>query len=369
MKDKVLLIYGGKSVEHDISIITALQAEKQASKLYDVLLCYVDREGKWWLADNLADIDIYQNFAKKVKNARQVSLLLGEKTLLVKKGKKFVSFANIAVVLNCCHGNLGEDGCVQGLFRLCGIPQTSGGVTSSALCMDKVLMKDVCKANGIKTPQYISFVGKQQFSVNKTLKALKFPMVVKPSNLGSSIGISICKDEKQLCDAVDLALSFDRKILIEKLIDNLREFNCACLAYQGQNIVSHVNEVTNKGEIYSFEDKYLSSGGKGQEAEKSLARKIKNLTEKVYGLFDCKGIVRVDFLYDEASDELFVNEINSIPGSLAFYLFKELSFKELLEATISQSLADFEQQQKLVTSFESGALKTFAEVAQNAVKK
>ena len=368
MKEKVLLIYGGKSVEHDISIITALQVEKSVPKQFDVLLCYIDRDGKWWIGENLNDIKIYKNFQKFGKNLHQVTLVLGENVLLLRKNQKYTKHSHILTVLNCCHGNLGEDGSVQGVFEVCGIGQTSAGVLSSALCMDKSLMKDVCKANDIKTPEYIYF-GKEDFDRNKVCKKIKFPLIVKPSNLGSSIGITVCKDESELDDAVELAFEFDQKVLVEKLVENLREFNCACLMYKNEIIISHVNEVTNKGEIYSFEDKYLSTSGKGQEADKVLTRKIKALTEKVYRLFDCQGIVRVDFLVDEKTGDVFVNEINSIPGSLAFYLFKDVSFNDLLNATISQSINNLKEKEKLIRTFESDALKTFEEVAEKVTKK
>ena len=290
--------------------------------------------------------------------------MLGENVLLAKKHNKFVEFAKISSVLNCCHGNVGEDGSVQGVFKACNVAQSSAGVLSSALCMDKVFMKDVCKANGIKTPEY--FVLRKDDDVKV---AKHFPLVVKPANLGSSIGISVCKNDEEFDEAVELAFQFDTKVLAEKLVENLKEFNCACLFYKNEYVVSHVNEVTNKGEIYSFDDKYLSSGGKGEEADAMLSRKIKNLTEKVYKLFECQGIVRVDFLYDQVQKQLYVNEINSIPGSLAFYLFKDLTFKELVGALITQSEITFKQQQQLIKTFESNALESFEKVADMFVKK
>ncbi len=524
MKDKIVLIFGGESVEHDISIITALQVAKNVSKHFETILVYVARNGRWWVADNIDDIKIYQDFDKLAKNARQVSLILGENVLLIKKHRKFVFWTDLSCVLNCCHGRIGEDGSLQGVFRVCNIPQSSADVLSSALCMDKGFMKDICRANNIPTPLYVHYKRAdlcknfnlnfddnkrkfntkkpdkkkdkrlnlsnssilnsgdlnsgdfnsgdtydaygayevssfcvEAFDLDKILKRINFPLIVKPANLGSSVAISVCKNRQQLQDALHLAFQFDEKVVVEKLVENLQEFNCACLKFKENFVLSSVVEVRNKGEIYSFADKYLSTGRsskisvenlkrkkecssrievfsqnnqnlqnnidlKGdvnlqddfniqntqnlianenshfvdsesnrnlqshenlqniqktqneetnsqyQEVRGSLARKIKNLTEKVYRLFDCCGVVRVDFLYDKKTQQLYVNEINTIPGSLAFYLFKDLPFSELLNCLVSQSFVEFENNKKLIKTFNSDALKTFENISTNIKK-
>lgn len=367
MKKKILIVYGGKSVEHDISIITAIQVFRQMPKEFDVILTYIDRNGLWWIGDNFSQIEIYSNFHKKAKNLKQVTLILGDKIVAIKKKNKFIPKYNVEAVVNCCHGNIGEDGSVQGILKACDIPSTSSGVTSSAICMDKIYMKDIFKANDISSPEYVSFDKcTYEHSKSKIIKNIEskidFPLIVKPANLGSSIGITVCHDLKELDSAIELAFEFDNKILIEKLVENLREFNCACFQFKGEYFLSSVNEVKNKKEIYSFEDKYLSKSGDNQEVEKLLSNKIKTLTEKVYKLFDCKGIARIDFLYDEKQKILYVNEINTIPGSLAFYLFKDITFKDLLISIIEQSKIDYNNQKRLVVNFDSDALKIFENV-------
>ena len=146
------------------------------------------------------------------------------------------------------------------------------------------------------------------------------------------------------------------------VVQNLREFNCACFSFRDELVTSSVNEVKNKTNIFTFEDKYLSEHSKNKEVDKTLSKKVAKLTEKVYQLFDCKGVVRVDFLYDEAEKVLYVNEINSIPGSLAFYLFKDIPFKELLRALIEESFSEKDKKRRLLTTFESDALKIFDEM-------
>ena len=245
-------------------------------------------------------------------------------------------------------------------------------MTSMALCMDKAFMKDIFKANGINSPHYVTFKeldykGNKAKLVKQIGSKVSYPLVVKPSNLGSSIGISVCKTEGELDNALMLAFEFDKKVVIERFVENLKEFNCACFCYKGNFYPSKVNEVTNKSEIYTFEDKYLSENAKNQEADKKLSKKIQTLTEKVYKLFDCKGVVRVDFLFDEKANELYVNEINSIPGSLAFYLYKDIAFKDILTSMIDESKF-LHASNNTIKSFDSDALKIFDSVAKTYKK-
>ncbi len=366
MKNKVLVLFGGQSVEHDISIITANQVVKNLPEGFEYVLCYVDKSGVWWTADNLSDIKIFHNFSKLAKNKRQVTFCLGQNVLLEKRGHRFVEKYKILTLLNCCHGAVGEDGAVQGVCKCCGVGESSPALTSSAVCMDKAFFKFILQASKIPTPNFC--VVKNGDDLEKTIKKLGWPLIVKPANLGSSIGISVCKNLAQLEKAVDLAFSFDSKVVVEKVVPNLREFNCACLRFKGKVFISSVNEVTNKGEIYSFDDKYTSSSSKLSEPEKQLKNKIVSMTEKVYSLFDCKGIVRVDFLYDEKEKTLFVNEANTIPGSLGFYLFKDVPFKELLSCVIEESVRQKEEEKKFVKNFDSDAIAIFESAAEKMKK-
>ncbi len=366
MQEKNLVIFGGKSVEHDISIITAVQAMKSLPKECDFVPVYMDKNGIWWTGENFDDIKTFKNFQKNVKNAKQVTLILGEKMLMVKKRNKFVPLCNVKSVLNCCHGNIGEDGSVQGVFKCCNIPHTSCSVTSSALSMDKAFFKDILVANGVDTAPYV--VLKQRQNGAKTAKKLGFPVVVKPANLGSSIGISVCKNEKELENALELAFSFDKKVVVEKMVQNLQEFNCAAFVYKGEMFVSQVNEVKMSNKIYTFDEKYLSKEPKNGKADKTISKKIVALTKKVYELLDCAGVVRVDFLFDSKEKQLFVNEINTIPGSLACYLFKDYAFSEILSAMIKQAEDDICQEQKLTKTFESSAIEVFEKSAPQSKK-
>ncbi|MGN1200741.1 MAG: ATP-grasp domain-containing protein [Candidatus Caccovivens sp.] len=365
---KEVVLFGGASVEHDISIITAIQAIRAIGR--EVLPIYIDKKGIWWTADNLQDLKTYENFEKYAKNKKQLTLVLGTNQLLQQKHNKFVEFERIACIINCCHGRIGEDGAVQGLCKVCDIAQTSSSPTTMSLCMDKTFMKDILKANNIASPEYVYFdiCEFQQNKIQKKVTKIGFPLVVKPANLGSSIGISVCRNEKELSKALNLAFKFDKKVLIEKLVENLREFNCACFYYKSQFFTSSVVEVKNKKEIYTFEDKYLTENSKTCEADKKLTKKVQIMTEKIYKLFCCQGVVRVDFLFDAKKEILYVNEINAIPGSLSFYLFKGVPFKELLNAFIMQAKLNQTEERKLITTFDSEALKIFGSVGETPKK-
>ena len=270
MKEVVLLIFGGKSVEHDISVITAVQTMKSLPEQYIFLPIYIDKNGDWWTADNLGEIEVYKNFKKLAKNKREV--VLGHRCVFVKKKNKLIESFRTSLALNCCHGKIGEDGSLQGLLNAYEISYTSCGVASSALCMDKVFVKDILKANLISNVPYVSFKSDEKEFVLPS--ELGFPIVVKPANLGSSIGISVCKNEVEFGQALALAFKFDKKVLVERLVENLKEYNCACFEFKGQLFCSDVNEVALTSEIYSFEDKYLSSETTNHAVDKDISKQI-----------------------------------------------------------------------------------------------
>ena len=360
MKEKSLVVFGGKSVEHDISIITAMQMKRY---LEDFVYVYIDKCGIWWIAENLDDIKTYLNFYKNAKKKRRVIVSAGTKVLLIEKHGKFSPLYKIKNVLNCCHGGLGEGGALQGLFDCNNISYSSPSVCSSAICMDKAFVKDILKANNILTPDGKA-IKKPDFFEKKEeilseISNLGFPIIVKPSNLGSSIGISVCKDVDDFADAASLAFEFDDKIVCEKVVENLREFNCACFCVKQNYFTSDVIEVENKSQIYSFEDKYISEETKSSKPNESLSKRVKDLTEKVYKLFDCEGIVRIDFLYNNKTKKLYVNELNTIPGSLSCHMFKDIDFKEVLTSVLYQAEEKSKNKQSLVATFDSDAISTY----------
>ena len=371
MKDNVYLFYGGESVEHDISIITAMQVLKVCKDLIPV---YIGRNGVMHIAKNLDDVKIYSNFHKLAKGVQDVTFVNGKPYLVVKKGGKYSKFLPVSFALLCTHGKFGEDGELQGILESCHIPYSSSNNISCALCMDKIFMKDVFVSRKIPTVKsyplnyYDYLVGKEK--VKKEIeKEIKYPLILKPARLGSSIGIKVCKTSVELEDAVDFCSKFDNRILVERYLSDIEEYNCACVYMNKELLVSDVQRVENNSQIYSFEEKYLKNSVKNdKKIEKNLKKRIKSLTLKVYNIFNCFGVVRVDFIYDKGKDMLYVNELNTIPGSLAFYLFKDLNFKDLVNCLIEEG-KERKVKEQFVTSYDSEALEVFEKLNLDMIKK
>lgn len=358
----IAVIFGGASVEHDISVITAMQVFKNL-KNFNVLPVYIKSNGEFVTADNLTSPQTFLNFSKYAKNVREVSFEFGKQNLVIFKRNKIVKREKIDCALLCNHGHGGEDGCLQGLLEIANIPYSSSNVLSSALCMDKVLTKIILKNAKISTPAYLHFdiceYKTKKLEILKNIRdKIKLPCIIKPANLGSSVGISICEDVATLEKMIDEALLYDNKIIVEEYIKNAREFCCAVLKIGDKLFTSEVQEVK-KGKIYSFSDKYLTE----KDAEKGeistqLDKMIKKLSIQAYSALMCDGVVRVDFLFSEKQEKLYVNELNSIPGSLAFNLFKE-PFADLIESLINEGINKNEKRAKLVYSFNSKAIESY----------
>lgn len=360
MKENVLVIFGGKSVEHDISIITALQAMRFVDKDKNIIPLYIQRSGEWCVGDNFDNVDTFIDFEKNAKGKREVLLKLGEPNLYVKNtfGNKKIK---IDSALMCLHGGAGENGSVASLLSMCDIPYSSSSLTSSALAMDKIFAKQVLSSVEIKNVPFTYF-SKSEYvnSKNKVLRKIKslgYPVIIKPANLGSSVAIEVVKSKEDLESAIEVALEFDDRVLVEKFLDGASEYNCACFECDGNIKVSKVVKV-DKGEIFSFEEKYLEKESNiSLKTEKNIEKNIKALTKEIYKLFDCEGIVRIDFLlYDE---KIYVNEINSIPGSLSMHMFSGISKRELVEKLLENAKKKMEERKRLTYHFDSKALEIF----------
>ncbi len=359
MKKNLMIIFGGKSVEHDISIITAIGVAKLVSNDYNLIPVYITRQGEWITASNLLDISLYSNFEKLAKKARTVKVIFSKRAIAI--GKKVVE---IYSCINCCHGGLGENGGLAAVLEFAQIPHTSSSSSSSLLAMDKELTKLVLNHNLVTNCDY--FVFKKNMNsetLKKQKEKIKYPVIVKPSSLGSSVGIDVCHNSMQLENAFNVAFSFDEKIIVEDFLENCREFNCAGFRFENKIITSNVCEV-HKDEIFSFDDKYIGRIEEGVEKKiaKRLQKELKKLTQEIYEMFECFGVVRVDFLFKDG--KVYVNEINSIPGSLAFYLFEE-DFSEILDIVLQESVKRMEEKSKLISIFHSDALAIFENLSES----
>lgn len=364
-KKNVAVIFGGKSTEHDVSVITGIQfIENMNKEKYNVIPVFIDGKGIWYTGKELLDINVYKHFEEVRSKLAKVliSPIPGENALINADNglfsKKIISTIDVAVV--SIHGMNGEDGTVQGLLELANIPYVSSGVLGSSLGMDKIAMKAVFKGNDLPILKYEYFLKSEWLEnkeeiIKKLEQSLTYPMFVKPANLGSSIGISKAKDTQGLIDAIEIAIGYDKRIIVEEGVENLIEINCSALGSDNDIMTSVCEEPTNWEEFLTFEDKYIRSNTKsgsktgGQKGMAQMDRKIpadipENLTKEIQELtrlafkhLSCSGVARVDFIIDKNTMKPYINEINTIPGSFSFYLwqYSGLQYPELIDKLIA----------------------------------
>lgn len=351
MKKNIVILFGGKSVEHDISILTAKQVYKAIDKdLYNVYPIYSTHDNKWKLINNF-EVDNKKN--------KDVFLKIGEETLFFQNKIGLIKkLFKIDCAILCFHGMNGEDGTIQGLLELCNIPYSSSNVLASAISMDKIFMKKLFESFKFNVVDYVNF-NKNDYLLNKEKvitqieDKLNYPVIIKPSNLGSSIGINKCLCKTELENAIEIALNYDNNILVERAIENFKEINCACLKNGEELIVSSLEEPINWKDFLTFDDKYKNGSKKSEKRiypakiSEKITKQIQKTSLEIFKAFNLSGVVRIDYILK--NNDVFVNEINSIPGSLAFYLFEKqnLTFNDVLNILIENAFKKFEEKQKL----------------------
>ncbi len=341
------VMFGSRSCEHEVSIISAVQLMRAADReLYDVIPIYISKRGEWFTGDALFEISAYTPFDESRKGVVRVNLDItsGSGALTrMEHGKgllgkdREVIVARLDCVIPVFHGMHGEDGTIQGLLELCNIPYASSGVGASAMGMDKVYMKQYFRGAGFPVLPSTWFLRRAweedpKAVMDRIEQELPYPVFVKPASLGSSIGVTRAKDRAALEESLKLAFEFDRKVLVEKGLENPLELNCSVLGYAGKTQASEIEMPVSGGDLLTFMDKYMAGGStKGMASlkrvlpapiEPELRDKIRALSMEIFNDMDCKGVVRIDYMYDAASDGLYITEINTIPGSLAFYLWE-----------------------------------------------
>ena len=331
---KIGIIFGGRSYEHEISVITAVQASAVLKDHHFIYPIYA-KEGKFYLLKG--DLSI-RRFGEKCVKGKECTFVGGEGKGGILVGRKCIS---LDCMLMCCHGGEGEDGTFSAIMESCDIPYTSSALLSSAVTMDKRYTKLLCEKAGFPTAKGI--YGRRGDDLPERAKSLRFPLIVKPARLGSSIGIDVAHDEEELIEAIGIAFSFDRDVVVEELIEDAIELNCAAFSEGEEIVVSGVENPCSWHEFLTFEEKY--EGGKYKSGcdrivRSALADRVREVSVRVYRAFDLFGIARMDYLYSEKEDVLYLNEINSQPGSLSYYLFEEvgIGFRELLERVIDASI-------------------------------
>lgn len=386
MRIKVAVLFGGKSVEHEISVISAIQAcgSFDAGK-YEIIPIYITKQNEFFVGENIGNIEAYKDIGKLIAESKRVVLVNnGGKVEIVHypsaKINPFKGFSKnvidyIDVAFPIVHGTNVEDGTLQGFLQMLNLPYAGCNVMSSAAGMDKYVMKAVLKDNGIPVLDCLCFRQKEFDSPNEIIakieSGLGLPVVVKPVNLGSSIGITKASDASELHDALALAFNFAEKILVEPAVQNLMEINCAVLGDADDAMASECEEPVSSDKILSYNDKYIDgakdSGSKGMASTKrripadisaEMKKQIQTIAVDAFKCLDCNGVSRIDFMVDTKSGKVWLNEINTIPGSLAFYLWEATGMKyaEVLDKMVMLALKRQRKQEDIVYSFDTNVL-------------
>ena len=380
MKLKVALMFGGKSVEHEVSVISGIQAYlAMDTEKYDVFPVYLTKKNEMYVGDEIGVIESYKDIDGLLKKSQRVIMVSdGDKVRFVgypaKKFGKNPEF-DVDVIFPVVHGTNVEDGALQGYFKTLGIPFVGCDVTASAIGMDKYIMKAVLKENDVPVLDAKLYTMSDYADVDNLMenieKTFGYPVIVKPVNLGSSVGISVAKDKVELSASIDDAFRYASKVLVEHAISNLREINCSVLGDENDAIASECEEPMHTKDILSYEDKYVSNAkGSGSKGMASVARKIpaelspekreevRALAVKSFQVLGCNGVSRIDFMIDEDTGKLYFNEINTIPGSLAFYLWEPVGipYKELLDRMIQLALKRVRLEESLTFTFDTNIL-------------
>lgn len=392
MKITVGVLFGGRSVENEISVVTASQVMESMDKdKYEIVPIYIAKTGKWYTGKELLDLKRYKDMPSLFRDCTEVYFksIYGDRNLYSNGGflgrEKVV--ARIDTILPTLHGTNCEDGTLQGVLEVIGIPYVGCNTFASANGMDKISMKQILRDSGISVVDFVWFTDKEwdhshKETVEKIEKSLAYPVIVKPANSGSSVGISPAHNEQELVDAIDNAAQFTTRIIVERMLSNLKEVNCSVMGDYYNCKASECEVPLRSGEILSYSDKYQGGGAKGAKGVKcgakmsagsklgskgmsSLKRElparipadvtalVKDYAIRTFKTLGCEGLARVDLMIDQDDNRVYVNEINTIPGSLSSYLwdYTGIPFGEVIDTLIARSFERAREESFKVVDF------------------
>lgn len=378
----VAVMFGGRSVEHEVSIVSALQAIRHFdSNEYRVFPVYITKENEFYYGDALEEIENYKNIPTLLAQCERVVFTKNEGTVKMRRFPKMEreedALAEIDIAFPIVHGTNVEDGILQGFLRTLDLPFVGCDVLSSAVGMDKYVMKVLLKSEGYPVLDGVLLVRGQADEVEKMIERVEtrfpYPTFVKPANLGSSVGIAKAHDRAELKAALEKAFLYSQRVLVEPAIERLQEINCAVLGRAGEVLVSECEEPILRHEFLSFEDKYIGDGktkGTKSKGMKTLSRRIpanisaeekeqiSKIASEVFTYLDCNGVVRMDFMINKQDRSIWLNEINTIPGSLAFYLWEPIGipYSELLSRLIRLGLERYQNEKNVAYSIDTHIL-------------
>lgn len=389
MKIRLGVMFGGVSVEHEVSIITAIQAMNSIdSKKYEIVPIYIAKDGTWYCGDMLKDINIYNDMDLLKRYAKEVVLYRRDNEFVL-QNKHGLLRRDIKIIDMCfpiMHGTNGEDGSLQGYLETIGIPYCESDTYASVVGQDKIFMKQIWKESGVPVVKYDWFYDTEYLEdadkIVERLEKLGYPLIVKPARLGSSVGITVCANDIELRDAIEDAINYDNKILVEEVITDLTEVNISVLGNYQKQTVSVIEEVGSSNKLLTYEDKYVGGGkgpSKGMASAKriiparissKLTREVENIAVKAYKALNSAGVVRIDFLIDNKTGRVYANEINSIPGSLSFYLWDKTDkdYQELLDDILNIGIRTYKNKNNKIHSFDTNILSNFSKSGSKGLK-
>lgn len=400
MKIKLGIFFGGKSVEHEIAVITMSQAISALNPdKYELVPIYISKEGVMYTGDDLLDLYQYRDMEVLLKRSYKVAVVNdGESVKVIRCpapliGKKVLNTIDVAIPI--MHGTNGEDGTMAGFLNMLGIPYAGPDILASSIGMDKILMKKVMKESGLPVVDYVSFYSMEYIKedekyLNRITEELGFPVIVKPGNLGSSVGIKKANDRQQLEEAIEFAMEFTDRVIVEKAVVDLKEINCSVIGNITETEASVCEEPFFSDEILSYADKYMGgNASKGKAGIKGIAGakagnaklsgekgmavsdkklpadipdekrdEIQKLAQETFKVLGCSGVARIDFLMDTQTEKVYVNEINTIPGALSYYLWEASgkTFEQEMDQVIEIALKRHREREKLTFSYDQNIL-------------
>ena len=377
---RIGVIYGGESVEHEVSIISAVQAmNKLDAQKYEIVPIYITKGNEWYTGEMLKELEAYQDMELMKKYAKNVVLYsLNGRFVLQSKGlfKHIVKEIDIAMPIG--HGAITEDGVLQGYLRMLGIPFVGCDVEASCLSQDKIVQKQIWSHYDLPQVNYVWFYDAEYLddseAIIKKINKLKYPLIIKPATLGSSVGIVTVKKEDALVKAIESVMDYDTKILVEEMVDNLTEVNISVLGNYENQQLSVIEQVMSEHDLLTYEDKYINgskkSGSKGMasahrkipaDISEKMADEVREIATTAFKALGASGVSRIDFLVDSKKKKVFINEINPCPGSLSFYLWDPLGkdYTTLLDDLVNIGVKDYKKRTSKTHSFDTNILQGY----------
>lgn len=402
MKIKVGVFFGGNSVEHEISVITMNQAISSLNpEKYEIVPIYIAKNGVMYTGDDLLDLESFRDMEVLLKRCYKVAVVNDGKGVKVVRtpapwiGKRVLNTIDVAFPI--VHGTNCEDGTMAGYLTLLGLPFVGPDIMASSIGMDKIMQKKVLKDSGISVVDFhafysVEYVKDEEKILKEIEEKIEYPMIVKPGNLGSSVGIKKAKNKAELEEAIEFAMEFADRVIVEKAVEDLKEINCSVIGNQEKQEASVCEEPFFSDEILSYADKYIGDGkskggtiggakvspakcgmkgngaksGESQFSNKKIpadiskekTEEVQTLAKDVFNILGCNGVARVDFLIDNKTDKVYVNEINTIPGALSYYLWEATgkTFEQELDEIIDLAIKRQSDREKLTFSYDQNIL-------------